>query len=330
MYIMHGGDSMNYFKQLKAFDDWLNRNQCSASAQLLWYKLMSINNTCGWVEWFSRTNSSLAGSMNVSENTLKSARNELKQKGLIDFKTGTKKTAATKYKIIKLYTDKGFGSLTNDEQEQSSLEAKQVGSTNDEHSSLVAEPNGTTNDEHSSLVPMVSKIDTQTDTQYGMVSNIDTQTDTQTDTQVDTQTDTQVDGLNNYIHKTKTKTNKNKTPLNPPKVKFAEFVSLTNDEYSSLVARLGSEEAVKRCIEILDNYKGAKGVKYKSDYRAMLSWVIDRYEEEQARKARPLAPRSKTEQSLEELERLAIEYDRRNGQKAHGNVYGQLPAATEY
>lgn len=70
----------------------------------------------------------------------------------------------------------------------------------------------------------------------------------------------------------------------PPKTKYADFVSMTNDEYSSLVAKLG-EAGAARCIEILDNYKGANGKKYKSDYRAILNWVISRYEEE-----RPKAP----------------------------------------
>lgn len=69
----------------------------------------------------------------------------------------------------------------------------------------------------------------------------------------------------------------------PKKIKFADFVSLTNDEHSSLVAKLG-EDGAKRCIEILDNYKGSTGRKYKSDYRTILNWVVQRYEEEQQRK----------------------------------------------
>ena len=69
----------------------------------------------------------------------------------------------------------------------------------------------------------------------------------------------------------------------PKKIKFADFVSLTNAEYKALVAKLG-EEGTKRCIEILDNYKGAMGKRYKSDYRAILNWVVERYEEEQRRK----------------------------------------------
>ncbi len=58
---------------------------------------------------------------------------------------------------------------------------------------------------------------------------------------------------------------------------FAEFVTMTNDEYSSLIEKLGSEEGAKWCIERLDNYKGASGRNYKSDYRAILNWVIDEY-----------------------------------------------------
>jgi hypothetical protein len=63
------------------------------------------------------------------------------------------------------------------------------------------------------------------------------------------------------------------------KVRYAEFVSMTNGEYSSLVAELG-EAGAKRCIEILDNYKGANGKRYSSDYRAILNWVVKRYREE--------------------------------------------------
>jgi hypothetical protein len=64
------------------------------------------------------------------------------------------------------------------------------------------------------------------------------------------------------------------------KIKYAEFVSMTNDEYTSLVAKLGNEEDARRCIEILDNYKGATGKKYRSDYRAILNWVTGRLKEE--------------------------------------------------
>ena len=66
---------------------------------------------------------------------------------------------------------------------------------------------------------------------------------------------------------------------------YAEFVSLTNDEYSSLVTKYG-EPGTLRMIEILDNYKGANGKKYKSDYRAIQNWVTSRYETEKAQQNR--------------------------------------------
>jgi len=68
------------------------------------------------------------------------------------------------------------------------------------------------------------------------------------------------------------------TNPNPAKIQYAEFVSMTNDEYSSLVAKIG-EDGAAWCINKLDNYKGSTGKKYDSDYRTIHSWVIGRYQE---------------------------------------------------
>ncbi|GIO42514.1 hypothetical protein J41TS4_22720 [Paenibacillus apis] len=64
-----------------------------------------------------------------------------------------------------------------------------------------------------------------------------------------------------------------------PKISYAEFVSLTQDEYNKLISAHG-EDTTKRMIEILNNYKGSSGKKYKSDYMAILNWVVKRVEEE--------------------------------------------------
>lgn len=66
---------------------------------------------------------------------------------------------------------------------------------------------------------------------------------------------------------TTTKTNKKNI--------YAEFVSMTESEYQKLISQYG-EEKVKEMITVLDNYKGANGKKYKSDYRAILNWVADK------------------------------------------------------
>lgn len=64
------------------------------------------------------------------------------------------------------------------------------------------------------------------------------------------------------------------------KYKYAEFVSLTRDEYAKLCEE-HTEEGAKRMVEILDNYKGSSGKKYKSDYKTILNWVVERYYQEQ-------------------------------------------------
>ncbi|MEA4963986.1 helix-turn-helix domain-containing protein [Lutispora sp.] len=92
------------YKHMHALYDWLQKNCLGKSAQLLYYTLMLINNKCGWSEWFQRTNRSICGLIGFDEKTLQSARNELKQKGLIDFNPGKKKGDVTKYKILPLYT----------------------------------------------------------------------------------------------------------------------------------------------------------------------------------------------------------------------------------
>lgn len=85
----------------------------------------------------------------------------------------------------------------------------------------------------------------------------------------------------------------------PTKILFAENVKMTEVEYYTLVNDYG-EAATGRMIQILDNYKGSKGVTYKSDYRAILSWVIDRYNKEQQTNgnSKSLADKAKTADSL--------------------------------
>lgn len=62
------------------------------------------------------------------------------------------------------------------------------------------------------------------------------------------------------------------------KKQFGEFVSMTDEEYQRLVEEFG-EAAAKTMVQTLDNYKGSSGKKYKSDYRAILMWVVDRVRE---------------------------------------------------
>ncbi|TDQ35247.1 DnaD domain-containing protein [Aureibacillus halotolerans] len=92
---------MKFFNQRNAFYDRLEGNQLSSSAISLWYALMYTNDKAGWTDEFSVAASVLSLRAGVSVRTLSTARNELKQKGLIDFKSRKGNQAAI-YTILDL------------------------------------------------------------------------------------------------------------------------------------------------------------------------------------------------------------------------------------
>ncbi|TRM08771.1 DnaD domain protein [Lentibacillus cibarius] len=90
---------MNYIKEMNAFYDWLEINELSPSAINLWYALMHINNKAGWAETFTVAQSVLCVKTGLTERTIRNVRNELKQKGRIDF-SSRKGGKTPVYKII--------------------------------------------------------------------------------------------------------------------------------------------------------------------------------------------------------------------------------------
>lgn len=70
---------------------------------------------------------------------------------------------------------------------------------------------------------------------------------------------------------------KSKKPKKPPKTKFADGVSMYPEEREKLVEQYG-EEFTAKLIEELNNYKLSNGKRYKDDYRAILSWVVEKCE----------------------------------------------------
>lgn len=75
----------------------------------------------------------------------------------------------------------------------------------------------------------------------------------------------------------------------PQKIKFADDVTLTAVEHAALIEAYG-EKTSAELIEILSNYKGAKGTSYKSDYKAIKSWVVKAWTERN--KASPQSPKT--------------------------------------
>jgi hypothetical protein len=72
-----------------------------------------------------------------------------------------------------------------------------------------------------------------------------------------------------------TPNNNNKKDNNEiKKIKYAEFVYMTEEEHEKLVKKYGDYNT-KLFIEKLDNTKGSNlKLKYDSDYRAILKWVV--------------------------------------------------------
>ncbi|MBT2661919.1 DnaD domain protein [Bacillus sp. ISL-45] len=94
---------MNYIKELNAFYDWLEINELSPSAINLWYALMHINNKAAWAETFTVAESVLCVKTGLTDRTLRKVRNELKQKGRIDF-ISRKGGKAPIYKLLSFYS----------------------------------------------------------------------------------------------------------------------------------------------------------------------------------------------------------------------------------
>ncbi|MFC7061047.1 DnaD domain protein [Halobacillus seohaensis] len=90
---------MNYLKEIIAFQDEVELNELSASASLLWYKLMHFNNKTGWKKEFTVPTSAVLVKSGLSESSFLRARKELEAKGYITFEAGTRNQAPTYHMI---------------------------------------------------------------------------------------------------------------------------------------------------------------------------------------------------------------------------------------
>lgn len=99
---------MNYIREINAFYDHMEWNPLSASAVTLWHALMHMNNKTMWAGSFTVAGAVLRIKSGLTESSFKRARNELKEKGYIDFEPSKNRKAPT-YKMISLCKDKICG-----------------------------------------------------------------------------------------------------------------------------------------------------------------------------------------------------------------------------
>lgn len=104
---------MNYIKQVNAFYKFLPNNPLSSNAQCLYSYLLNKNNELGWIKEFTVSNMIVCGFTNLSRQALDRARNELKQKGYIDYKKGYSNQAGT-YVIVSFVTQNDTQNDTQD------------------------------------------------------------------------------------------------------------------------------------------------------------------------------------------------------------------------
>ena len=91
---------MKYIDRINSFWDYATMNPLSTGQVSLYFALLHICNRSYWTEWFQAPNQVLSILTGLSRSGILKARNELKQRNLIDFKErGTK---GTLYKLMVL------------------------------------------------------------------------------------------------------------------------------------------------------------------------------------------------------------------------------------
>lgn len=89
---------MTYIDLINSFWDLAATNPLSTGQVSLYFALMHVCNRSYWTEWFPAPNQVLSVLTGLSRSGIQKARNELKQRGLIDFRE--RGTRATSYKLV--------------------------------------------------------------------------------------------------------------------------------------------------------------------------------------------------------------------------------------
>ena len=107
---------MNYLKEILEFNNFAILNEMSAGQRAMWHALMSINNKCGWKEWFTAPTLVLLTESGLSESGVRKAREALVELGLIEYKSNGAKAPFYKINSLANYTEKGeLGDEDSDE-----------------------------------------------------------------------------------------------------------------------------------------------------------------------------------------------------------------------
>lgn len=110
---------MKYISQLNAFHRFCETTPLRPQSQLMWFKLMDLNNRLGWAEWIGIDNKRLMLILDMTdEKTLIRCRKQLIDNELIEYKRG-RKGRPSQYKVKKIYckNDSEYASDSENETE---------------------------------------------------------------------------------------------------------------------------------------------------------------------------------------------------------------------
>ncbi|QQE79515.1 DnaD domain protein [Alicyclobacillus sp. SO9] len=106
---------MNYIEEVNAFYNRLEVTPLSSSAIALWFALLHICNKTGWTKEFSAAVGMLSLKSGLGARTIVNARNELKTKGYIDWKSrGGRKAAVYHVELLCANTAHNASDNTSD------------------------------------------------------------------------------------------------------------------------------------------------------------------------------------------------------------------------
>ena len=121
---------MNYISQLNGFRRWRGQHALSPFAQLLWYSLTVEQNHRLWPERFAISSNDLRQIIGgVGPNTLRHARNELVEAGLVEATVARRGGEVTTYRMTQLYEEIPAADPSADPSAEPSAEASECAET---------------------------------------------------------------------------------------------------------------------------------------------------------------------------------------------------------
>lgn len=129
---------MKYLDRINSFWDYATMNPLSTGQVSLYFALLHVCNRSYWTEWFQAPNQVLSILTGLSRSGILKARNELKQRSLIDFKERGTKGTLYKLTVLDNMQDSTIANSTQDSVQDSTQNGVQDGVQNSMQDSTIA------------------------------------------------------------------------------------------------------------------------------------------------------------------------------------------------